>query len=49
MVTDVLWQTFSSNGGGYNYNGVFSPALFNAMQGWESKLDQFPIAVKFTK
>lgn len=45
ILTDGVWETLRYRGSGYNYNSVYSPALFKAMQNWESKLDQFPINV----
>ena len=46
VITDGLWETLRLNGQGYNVDTVYSPALHRAMQGWQSKLDQFPINVQ---
>ena len=46
VITDGLWETLRLNGQGYNVDTVYSPALHQAMQGWQSKLDRFPINVQ---
>lgn len=46
VITDGLWETLRLNGQGYNVDTVYSPALHRAMQGWQSRLDQFPINVQ---
>ena len=46
VITDGLWETLRLNGQGYNVDTVYSPALHRAMQGWQSKLGQFPINVQ---
>jgi amidase len=46
IVTDGIRETLSNGGNGYNLNGLFSPALFEVMKDWESKLDEFPINVQ---
>lgn len=46
VVTDGTWQTLRLKGTGYNYQGVYSPALIDAMQGWEARLGQCPINVQ---
>jgi len=46
VITDGLWETLRLNGQGYNVDTVYSPALHRAMQGWQTKLDRFPINVQ---
>jgi len=46
ILGDGLWQTMRLNGAGYNYQGVYSPKLVEAMQGWQSRLDETPINVR---
>jgi amidase len=46
IVTDGVWSTLRLNGLGYNYEGVYSPALFRAMNGWQNKIDAMPTNAK---
>ncbi|HLF29638.1 MAG TPA: amidase [Xanthomonadales bacterium] len=43
VVGDGLWQTLKLNGLGYNYRGVYSPALHAAMDGWPARLAETPV------
>jgi amidase len=43
VIGDGLWQTLKLNGLGYNYRGVYSPALFAAMDGWHARLAEAPV------
>ena len=42
VITDGLWQTFRAHGATWHAEGVFSPALHAALDGWESRLPSFP-------
>ncbi len=43
IVTDGYWQTLKLNGLGYNYDGVYSPALFQAMANVTSRVSEMPV------
>lgn len=46
VVSDGFWQSFKLNGLGYNYNGVYSPALYGLMENWQEKFDDLPVNAK---
>lgn len=46
ILGDGLWRTLSLNGLGYNYEGVYSPALVEAMNHWHRRLGETPINVR---
>lgn len=46
VVSDGYWQTFKLNGLGYNYEGVYSPALHKALQNWTEKYSELPVTAK---
>ena len=46
VVSDGFWQSFKLNGLGYNYDGVYSPALFQALENWSEKFKDLPISAK---
>ncbi len=43
IVTDGYWQSLKLNGLGYNYNGVYSPALFHAMANVTNRVGEMPV------
>ena len=43
VVTDGFWQTLKLNGLGYNYEGIYSPALHEMMQDWTTRTSDAPI------
>ena len=43
VVTDGLWQTMKLNGVGFNHEDIYSPALFEAMGNWTSRISDMPI------
>ena len=42
VVTDGFWRTLELNGLGYNYDGYYSPALFEAMRDVSQKTAEMP-------
>jgi amidase len=42
VISDPLWQTFAAHGTTWHAEGVFSPALVDALEGWEQHLPRFP-------
>ena len=42
VITDGLWRTAQLNGLGYNYEGSYSPALYEAMDGVVNRLEEMP-------
>ncbi len=42
VVTDGFWRTLELNGLGYNYDGFYSPALFEAMKNVSLKTAEMP-------
>ena len=46
VVNDGFWQSFKLNGLGYNYEGVYSPALHEAMRNWSRKFPKLPVNAK---
>lgn len=47
VVIDGLWRTLSLNGLGYNFDGIYSPALCDSMDGWQARLKETPENVRF--
>lgn len=43
IVSDGFWQTMKLRGLGYNYDGSYSTALFDAMKNWREHLSEMPI------
>lgn len=46
IITDGLWQTMTHNGLALNTNGINSPALGNALSGWQDKFDHCPVNLR---
>lgn len=46
IVSDGFWQSFKLNGLGYNYEGVYSLALHEAMRNWSEKFSELPVTAK---
>lgn len=46
VVSDGFWQSFKLNGLGYNYDGVYSPALHAAIDNWSRRFDEFPVTAQ---
>lgn len=42
VITDGMWQTLELNGLGYNYEGSYSPALYEAMDGIAQRASEMP-------
>jgi len=42
VVTDGFWNTLNLGGVGYNYEGVYSPALHGRMMNWRAHLPSMP-------
>lgn len=42
VVTEGLWRSLELNGVGYNYEGFYSPALQEAMQGVSGRISEMP-------
>jgi amidase len=42
VVTDGFWQSLKLNGLGYNYEGVYSPGLYHAMDDMMSRIAEMP-------
>lgn len=46
IVTDGFWQALKLNGLGYNYESIYSPALYQIMADWTTRIDDAPINAK---
>jgi len=43
ILFDGTWQTLRLNGLGYNYEGVYSASLHNAMNDWQTRIHELPL------